>query len=163
MKAELRALLDSLGPEEEAVAVFLLRALQRSRGSPPASMGLVGELTGATLATEEPGRVVYRLEAHPHLHNPYGVLAGPVLYTVMDYSMGRALRTLAAQGELAATVEMKVNYLRPVRAGTVTVETQVLHQGSALAVLESRARSQEGALVALAVGTYRLFPAAAAT
>ncbi len=158
MNEELRQLLESLRPEEAEAATFLLQALQRSREPTPASMGLVGELTGAVVVDEAPGRVVYRLEARPYLRNPYGFLAGPVLYTVIDYSMGRALRGLAREGELSATVELKVNYLKAVREGTVRIETTVLHKGSALAVLESRATDDEGALVALAVGTYRVFP-----
>jgi len=152
----LRELVEGLSSEEQAVAAELLAALVRSRGGTPLSGGLVLELTGAQKVDEAPGLVRYRLPVRPHLLNPYGVLAGPVLYTVMDYSMGAAMRTVAAEGERSATVEIKVNYLRPVTAGEVTVETRVLHRGRAIAVLESRATDGEGRLVAVALGTFRV-------
>ncbi len=153
-------MLEGLSPQEEEIALHLMEALIRSREPSPRSMGLVGELTGARVIEEELGRVVFRFDVQPWLYNPYGVLAGPVLYTVIDYSMGRALRTLAQEGELAATIELKTNYLKAVREGSLTIRTSVLHKGSAIAVLESLVTDDDGLLVAIAIGTFRVLPPA---
>jgi acyl-CoA thioesterase len=90
------------------------------------------------------------------LLNPHKVLHGGVLYTMADTGMGAALYPSLAEDELCATVEIKIVYLLPVRSGTITCETKLVHKGKALAVLESEMKGPDG-LAAKALGTYSIF------
>ncbi|MEM9781138.1 MAG: PaaI family thioesterase [Pseudomonadota bacterium] len=85
--------------------------------------------------------------------NPQGSLHGGVLATVMDISMGHLVNKVAGPG---ATVEMKIQYMRPIGAGTVTVEGAFLRRGRSMAFMESRAVDAAGKLSAHATATWKM-------
>ena len=110
------------------------------------------------LRTEEQGDGRSRLSlvvAPAHL-NPHHVVHGAVLYALADTGMGSALYPSLAEGEICATIEIKINYFKPVNAGTVNCITQVVNRGRTVANLESRLFVGE-TLVALANGNYAIF------
>jgi uncharacterized protein (TIGR00369 family) len=49
--------------------------------------------------------------------NPYGTLHGGVVYSLADTGMGGALSTLLEDDEQCSTIEIKINYLKSMRAG----------------------------------------------
>ena len=87
------------------------------------------------------------------LMNPQGALHGGVMATVMDISMGHLLNKAFGNG---ATIEMKVQYLRPVREGNVTCEARFLKKGRTLSFMESRLSDQAGKLAAVATATWKM-------
>ena len=115
---------------------------------------------GALLALEhkEEGDGWSRTEmpVRRELFNPHGVLHGGVVFSLVDTCMGRALYTRMQTGESCATIEIKLNFIRPVTGGRLVCETHVLHRGRTTAVLDSNVLC-EGKLVAKAQGTYALF------
>ena len=60
-----------------------------------------------------------RLTIRPELINPAGLLAGPVAYAMVDYSMGSTLWRDRAEGEAVATIGISINYVQTARAGDV--------------------------------------------
>lgn len=74
----------------------------------------------------------------------------------MDVSMGRLLHHIAGAG---VTLEMKVQYMAPVRNGLVRCEASVLRRGRKLAFIQFHALAN-GKLVAHATGTWILSEAA---
>lgn len=100
------------------------------------------------------------LDVVPHLLNPHGVLHGAVLYALADTGMGGALAPNLEKGQICATVEIKFNYYRAVREGTLRCHTTLLNRGKTLANLESRLYVKDK-LVASANGTYAIFSPAA--
>lgn len=95
--------------------------------------------------------------------NPHGVVHGAVVYALADTGMGAALYPTLGEGEICATIEVKINYFRPVASGAISCITEVVNRGRTVANLESRVYSGE-ALVALANGNYSIFtPRKAAT
>jgi acyl-CoA thioesterase len=92
----------------------------------------------------------------PHLLNPHGVAHGAVLYALADTGMGGAIAPNLDDGQICATIEIKFNYYKPVRAGTVHCLTTVLNRGKTVANLESRLYQGEQ-LVASANGSYAIF------
>ena len=60
-----------------------------------------------------------RLTIRPELINPAGLLSGPVVYAMVDYSMGSALWAERERGERIATIGISINYLRTAREGDV--------------------------------------------
>lgn len=95
------------------------------------------------------------LVAPEHL-NPHRVVHGAVLYALADTGMGAALYPSLSEGEICATIEIKINYFKPVSAGTLCCVTQVINRGRSVANLESRLFVDE-LLVAQANGNYAIF------
>ena len=87
------------------------------------------------------------------LLNPQGSLHGGVLATVMDISMGHLLNKTFGMG---ATIEMKIQYLRPVRQGQVTCTGRFIKKGSTLSFMESRVTDHAGKLAAIATATWKM-------
>ena len=87
------------------------------------------------------------------LFNPQGSLHGGVIATVMDISMGHLLRHETGAG--GATLEMKLQYLRPLTGGRARCEAKVLRRGRSVAFLESRLYDDAGRLAAVATSTWK--------
>jgi len=87
------------------------------------------------------------------LMNPQGALHGGVMATVMDISMGHLLNKTVGKG---ATIELKIQYLRPVREGRVTCEGRFIKKGRTLSFMESRLSDQAGKLAAVATATWKM-------
>jgi acyl-CoA thioesterase len=149
-REDVKALVEALPEVGLPVAASVLRTIGR-RGWDRASFEAV---VGFQPAAIENDTAAVRLEVAPHLLNPNGILHGGVLFAVMDSSMGSILMSSVAEGETCATVESKINFLASVREGVVTVETRVVHRGSRIAVLESRATTDSGRLAAVMTGTF---------
>jgi acyl-CoA thioesterase len=89
--------------------------------------------------------------------NPYGTLHGGVVYSMADTGMGGALSTLLEKDERCSTLEIKINYLKSMRSGTLICNTKVLQKGKNIAFLESVVKNPEDHLVATATGTFNIF------
>jgi acyl-CoA thioesterase len=114
------------------------------------------ELIDLHVAESRQGHSVLSLTAaDPHL-NPHGVVHGAVLYAMADTGMGAALYPTLAAGEICATIEIKMNYFKPVQRGPITCTTELINRGRTLANLQSRVE-QNGQLVAMANGNYAIF------
>lgn len=112
-------------------------------------------LMGMTLATVEEGRVVFTVEPAEYHYNPIGVVHGGLAATLLDSAIGCAVQTLAPAGMAYTTVELKVNYVRPLRSGmgVVAGEGTVLHFGRQIALAEARLVGPDGKLYAHATST----------
>ncbi len=101
------------------------------------------------------GRSTLSLHVATKHMNPHGVVHGAVLYALADTGMGAALYPTLAPGEICATIEVKINYFKPVSHGTVVCETELLNRGRSVANLDSRLYVA-GTLVAQANGHYAI-------
>ncbi len=114
------------------------------------------ELVGTQLSSAEEGRAVVEVHAEDRHLSPGGTVHGEVVYTLVDVSMAEALKTTIAEGdERPVTIEIKVNYLEPGKAGTLTSTAQVRKGGKRVTIVEAEV-AQEGEVVALATGTYTI-------
>jgi uncharacterized protein (TIGR00369 family) len=120
------------------------------RGEPPPP---VARLIGFVLKEIEPGRAVFELEAGERHHNPMGTLHGGVYCDLADAAMGYAYAATLAEGESFTTVELKINFLRPVRRATLIAEAKVVKAGSTLGYVECEVKDERGRLVAKAAST----------
>ena len=92
----------------------------------------------------EDGASWFWLDIETHHLNVNGVLHGGVPYSLADNGMGAALHTMLGDDEICATIEMKMNYLKPVTAGRLVCESRVIRKGRSIAVLEATVRLMEG-------------------
>jgi uncharacterized protein (TIGR00369 family) len=99
-----------------------------------------------------------RLTVRPELINPAGLLAGPVTYAMVDYSMGSTLWRELTDGERIATIGISINYVQTAREGEVICETRLDRRNDRVAILQSEVRHQDGRLLASAIGSFSIFP-----
>ena len=88
--------------------------------------------------------------------NPHRVVHGAVVYAMADTGMGAALYPTLAEGESCATIEIKMNYFKPIVDGTLLCVTELVNRGRTIANLESRVYLGK-LLVAQANGNYAIF------
>lgn len=115
-----------------------------------------GELIGFTFDSYELGASRCRLQIKEEHMNPQGFVHGGVLFAMADTGMGGALCPYMEAGRVCTTVEVRINYFKPVKSGELVCTTQVVNQGRKLAYLESEIFNQDK-LVAKATGTYAIF------
>ena len=113
----------------------------------------VGRLLGFVLKAIEPGRAIFEMEADERHHNPMGTLHGGIYCDLADAAMGYAYAATLGEGETFTTVELKINFLRPVRKATLTAEAKVVKAGSTVGYVECDVKDQKGKLVARAAST----------
>ncbi|MEZ5060995.1 MAG: PaaI family thioesterase [Solirubrobacterales bacterium] len=106
---------------------------------------------------ESPERV--RLTIRDELINPAGLLAGPVAFAMIDYSMGSALWGQRESGERIATISISINYVQTAREGDVLCTSTIDRRNDRIAVLSSRVEHEDGRLLATAIGSFAIFPA----
>lgn len=99
-----------------------------------------------------------RLRVRPELLNPAGLLAGPVVYAMVDYSMGSTLWRERSGDERIATIGISLNYVQTAREGEVVCATELDRRNDRVAVLRSEVRHEDGRLLATAVGSFSIFP-----
>lgn len=114
------------------------------------------DLIGLHFSEAAPGESNCFIDIDQTLMNPHHVVHGGVLFSMADTGMGSALYPSLAEGELCATIEIKIAYFKPVSTGRLTCHTRVTHRGRRTAHLESEIRNGE-ALVAKATGSYAIF------
>ena len=91
------------------------------------------------------------------VQNPYRVMHGAVIYSLIDDGMGLSVvRTLEPQ-QRCATVEISVRYLAAVLQGKVIAETRIVNRAKRIVTLQSDVRNSEGKLVAIGIGTFYVF------
>ncbi|NVM18418.1 MAG: PaaI family thioesterase [Candidatus Lokiarchaeota archaeon] len=115
-----------------------------------------GDLIGLKFTKLEKGYSQCTLEVVDKLLNPHKVIHGGVLYSMADTGMGAAAYTNLGKNEICATIEIKINYFKAVKGGSLTCNTRVIHQGKKVATLDSEILN-DGQIVAKALGTYSIF------
>jgi uncharacterized protein (TIGR00369 family) len=113
----------------------------------------VGRLIGFVMKSVEPGIAVFEMEVDDRHHNPMGTLHGGIYCDLADAAMGFAYAATLAEGETFTTVELKINFLRAVREGTLTAEAKVVKAGSSVGYVECEVKDQTGKMVAKAAST----------
>ena len=133
-----------------------LQAMQR--GDLP--MAPIAALFGMEPVEAEEGRVVFiATPGHEH-YNPIGSVHGGFAATLLDSAMGCAVQSTLPAGTGYTTLELSVNYVRPMSAdtGLVRVEGTLVHGGRRTATAEGRMVSaQSGKLLAHGKTTCLIF------
>jgi uncharacterized protein (TIGR00369 family) len=119
-----------------------------------------GRLLGMEFEITAPGKLIYAIAIDErHLAVPFAAHGG-VVASLMDSTLGiSALSLVCTEGMIVSTVEMKLNFLAPVRPGEKLRGTSmVLSQGKRIVVTEAEVRNQDHVLVAKGTGTFNAYP-----
>jgi acyl-CoA thioesterase len=132
---------EPLTPEQEAV----VRA--RITNNPfIASMGIQVPTLGM-------GYAHFVMPFQPGLANSIGLLQGGMIAALADEAVAYALWSLVPEGELISTVEMKINFLAPVRQGPIEAKACIAKRGRTISLGEVEVWEQ-AQLVAKGLFTY---------
>jgi uncharacterized protein (TIGR00369 family) len=127
----------------------LIRMVQRGELPPPP----VATLIGFTIGSIEPGRVVMEMDAGPQHANPMGTVHGGILCDLADAAMGMSYASTLDEGETFTTLELKINFLKPVWTGRLTAAGRLVKGGRTVGLVECDIHDDKDRLVARASST----------
>jgi uncharacterized protein (TIGR00369 family) len=113
----------------------------------------VARLIGFEPKEAADGHAVVELAAGPQHANPMGTLHGGILCDIADAAMGIAFASTLAPGESFTTIELKINFFRPVWEAILKAEGKVVRRGSSVGYVECEITDEKGRLVAKAAST----------
>jgi len=132
-----------------------LQRMSRVGGRPPPIM----KTLGMELVAAGRGRASLKLRVGRRFHNPMGTVHGGVMTDLADAAMGIAVMTTLRDGESFTTLELKMNFLRPVFDDELRAEAKVLHRGRTVALVESVLKNGKGKDVARGLATQMILRA----
>ena len=123
---------------------------------PPPPIGVLMDFRIAELSE---GRAVFLVNPAEYHYNPIGVVHGGLAATLLDSAMGCAVHSTLPAGAGYTTLEIKVNYIRPMSAetGEVRCEANIIHAGGRTATAEGKVLDQDGKLYAHGTTTCMIF------
>jgi uncharacterized protein (TIGR00369 family) len=99
------------------------------------------------------GRATVVLAAGPQHANPMGTLHGGILCDIADAAMGMAFASTLSPEESFTTVELKINFFRPIWQSELRAEGSVVHRGRTIGYAECNITDDQNRLVARAAST----------
>jgi len=113
----------------------------------------VARLIGFEAKDVADGHATVTLSAGPQHANPMGTLHGGILCDIADAAMGLAFASTLAPEETLTTVELKINFFRPVWQARLKAEGTVVRRGQTMGYVECTITDEENRLVAKAAST----------
>jgi uncharacterized protein (TIGR00369 family) len=102
----------------------------------------------------EPGLAILQATAGEQHYNVGGSVHGGGFATLLDTAVGSAILSLLPTGRAHTTLELKVNYVRALKANVpVRAEATVIHMGGRICTAEGRVFDAAGTLYAHATTT----------
>jgi uncharacterized protein (TIGR00369 family) len=136
----------------EAVMTKMLdRSLAIARGDAPPPP--IAQLIGFDLISVKSGEAAIEFQATDAHANPMGTLHGGVLCDIADAAMGIAYSSNLDAGESFTTLELKINFLKPIWKARLRALGRVVKQGRTVGLVECDITDEKGSLVARATST----------
>src|SRR5258708_8398897 len=133
---------------EPAQNPIFQRMLERMNYPPP-----IAQLIGFELVNLELGKAIFELEASERHVNPLGTLHGGILCDIADAAMETAYASTLQVGESFATLELKINFLKPIWKAKLTAVGHVVKGGRTIGLCECDVFDEKQSLVARASST----------
>ena len=115
-------------------------------------------LLGIRLARLHRDGLTLECNVRPNLLNSAGVLHGGVSATLGDAAVGVALTYLLGSRRPITTIEMRINYFRPVSDGKIFARARMMRMGATVCVGRVDISDAHGRLSAAAMATYMILP-----
>ena len=111
-------------------------------------------LVGIEIDSIEPGRARLSLEVREELLQLQGIMHGGVIATIIDTAVAFAIIGTSEPDDRFTTVEMKVNYLAPIREGRIVADARLIRDGRRIVVADCDLFDSKGRLAAKGLLTY---------
>lgn len=114
---------------------------------------------GFRLAEIGEGRATFVSEPAEYHYNPIGSVHGGLAATLLDSALGCAIHTTLPAGVGYTTLELHVNFIRPLTAATgqVLCHGEVIHSGRTMATAQGQLMDAAGKLYAHGTATCMIF------
>ena len=113
----------------------------------------IARLIGFDLVSAGDGASVFEMQADERHWNPMGTLHGGILCDIADAAMGFAYATKLEAGESFTTLEIKMNFLRPIWKAKLRAAARIVKKGKKTGLVECNVTDEKGNLVARASST----------
>lgn len=129
---------------------FLHKIISGEFDQPP-----IADLMGMKLVAASPGEAIFTVKPAEYHYNPIGSVHGGLAATMCDAAMACAIQSTLPAGRLFTTLELKINYLRPLltTSGTIKCIGSTIHVGRRIATAEARVIDAQDKLFAHATTT----------
>ena len=116
-------------------------------------------LVGTEWLDDDPDHARVRVEMRDELRQPFGLLHGGVMSTLIESVCSRAT-ALAVMGEgmMAMGQSINVSFIRPITEGSAEVRAKARHRGRTTWVWDAEVLNADGKLCALAQMTIAVRP-----
>ena len=144
-------------PTPSAELVSALSGLERLsmmiRGELPQPP--MARLMDIRLSEVENGKAVFVSTPGEFHYNPLGTVHGGFAATLLDSAMGCAVHSALNAGDAYTTLELKINFLRPLThaTGLVRGTGTIVHAGRTTALAEGKIEDAAGKIYAFATST----------
>ena len=113
---------------------------------------------GARIGDAKPGSVTVELDADERHRHGGGVVQGGIITQIADAAMGMSMATLQDDGHWNTTIELKINFFRPVVEGRLRAVGRVVDMKQSLLFSEADVFDAQDRLVARASSTCMVVP-----
>jgi acyl-CoA thioesterase len=111
-------------------------------------------MLGFGLDLLEPGRAVLSVEVSERLLQLQGIMHGGAIASLIDTAVALAIAGISEPGDRFTTVELKVNYLSPIKSGRAIADARLIKTGRRIIVADCEVSDSSGTLAAKALVTY---------
>ena len=111
-------------------------------------------LLGIEIDSVEPGRARLSVEIRKELLQLQGIMHGGAIATLIDTAVAFAIVGASEPDARFTTVELKVNYLSPIRDGRVVADARLIRDGRRIVVADCDVFDGNGRLAAKGLLTY---------
>jgi uncharacterized protein (TIGR00369 family) len=126
-----------------------MRLMREGKIDPPP----IAKTLGINLVDIGEGTAIATMKVGPQFYNPMGTVHGGIMTDLADLSVGVAIASLLKDDESFTTLELKINFLRPVFETELRAEAKVVHKGKTIGVVETVLKNSDGKDVARAIAT----------
>jgi uncharacterized protein (TIGR00369 family) len=113
----------------------------------------VSQLIGFKLVSAKNGQATVQLQADKRHWNPMGTLHGGILCDIADAAMGIAYASMLDEDESFTTLELKINFIKPVWDANLRAIGQVIKKGKTVGLVECSVFDEKDQLIARASST----------
>ncbi len=111
----------------------------------------VSELLGFRITAIGAGEATVEFDADAAIHgNQQGTVHGGMLSELADATIGTAHSTLMQEGESFTSIDLRINFLRPVWKSRLTARAWATHQGRTISHYQCEITNEDGKTVAVA-------------
>jgi uncharacterized protein (TIGR00369 family) len=110
---------------------------------------LIGfQVAPATQEDRDRGLAVVELDVDERFHNPMGRVHGGMLSALADAAMGIAFGRMLDQGQDFSTIDLQIQYMRPVKSRRLIAKAWVKQRGLRIGFVECEIRDARDRLIA---------------
>lgn len=120
----------------------------------------IGKLIGMNLVSVDVGSATFTCTPNESHYNPIGIVHGGLVCTLLDSAAGCALQSTLPAGFGYTSIEIKVNYLRPLHhdSSMLTCVGTLVKPGRRVAFAEASVTDAAGKVIATATSSLLVFP-----